>query len=428
MKKNLLFLISAILLICDLPAQGLRLYGLVNSAPGTGAFELVQVNPFTADTTSLYLIDQSRSIGVGSSTYDHQNRRYIFWGGDQQGNKRYFAAAVDSASYLAPTVQGRPPIELQYDLQEDVTYGLLWDENTSTEYLVKVDLQTGMPYDSLMLPGVQAISLFSSGLNSNLHRYVFVGYDSNWTKRLYYINTQTGQIIVQPALPRGQYYRALQFDLNTNTLYGMLSKNDSSVTQVVANQTRYLNETFLVTVDTLTGQYTLVDSVPILSGFQTGIAGGSIDFDQLSRTFILVAQDDTSDFRLMLINVDSAQVYSDVPFPNFVYELECDNQVFARRAYRENTTDLPITEAEAQPLQLFPNPSSGQLEVSLPISTGAQRLRVIDATGREVFQQKLLQTETRKQLDLSFLPGGVYHIVVQEQNGRKWDASIMLTE
>ncbi len=404
-------------------AQGLKLYGLRNSNqqnPQQGDFEFVQVDPFTAVGTSLFTITNSFAVGAGASTYDHDGRRYIFWGRNDNGQDFYYQAMVDSSDWSQAPIAGSPPIALQYDLQSQQTYGLAFDQGKV--YLVKLDLAGGNAYDSLSIAGLSSVALFSDGYNSNHHRYFFVGYDQSNQKRLYYLNSQNGQIITQPTLATDEYFRALQFDHTSNQLIGLLAKRNSNFPPDPITSVDY-TETFLVSVDTLTGQSTLLDSVPILAGYQTGIAGGSIDFDQLSRTMVMVAREDTGNFRLFLIDVANAQVISDVTFPEIVYELAVDNQVFARRAYTGQTTQV-----EAKPearLKLSPNPASSELKIEFPTSFQGGQLRLLNSMGQHILLQKIGVNQGFSELQVSHLPAGTYHCVVWNKQGDSWSETFV---
>ena len=57
-------------------------------------------------------------------------------------------------------------------------------------------------------------------------------------------------------------------------------------------------------------------------------------------------------------------------------------------------------------VQLYPNPGSTNVEVMMDPAIAEARFLLLDATGRIVFRQRLIQPRTR--LDLSLLPTGVY--------------------
>lgn len=394
-------------------AQGLQIYGLRNTnpqSPFSGDLELVKVDPFTGIGTPLYPFPQTLGVALGSSTYDQKGQRYLFWGVDDSGNDRFYNASVDTAAWLSPILQTGRPIELQYDLQADLLYGLLWDDTAQTEYLVTVDLQTGQTQSVSALPGVKFIEVGVSTFNSNDHRFIFIGRDAALQRYLYEVDAINGQILSQALLTDSTYYRGMQYDLTTNQLYALWAVEDT--TQGTTPLPSSYFDTYLVTIDLATGQPTLVDSVPLLSGFMTGIQVGSTDFDQATRTLVMVARDDTSDMKLRLIDVSTGQVISSVAFPTVTSELEVDNQVFARQAYG-NVTSGPALERGT--VEVAPNPFSDRLEVRVTTGQLQGSLHLLDATGRTIFKQSI--TEVNMSLSLSSQPAGMYWLRITSVDG-----------
>ncbi len=66
--------------------------------------------------------------------------------------------------------------------------------------------------------------------------------------------------------------------------------------------------------------------------------------------------------------------------------------------------------------QVFPNPSSGQLQVGGALEPGAV-LRVVDATGKIVLQRRVQEGEALIPLDLSKLAKGMYNVEMAGANG-----------
>ncbi len=60
-------------------------------------------------------------------------------------------------------------------------------------------------------------------------------------------------------------------------------------------------------------------------------------------------------------------------------------------------------------LQIYPNPGTGALEISMPGTSGEASIRVRDALGREVNATKV-PSISRARLDLGFLPNGTYSL------------------
>jgi len=425
---SLLPLLALLSSLCS--AQGLQIYGLMSDdIPGSpqARWTLVELNPYNADTSTLYTIPSLYGIKASSSTFDHANRSYLFLGIDGPNGNRFYSVSVDSSQVNNPTIQGDPPHELQYDLQDEVTYGLQSAGPNDPFSLLKVDLQTGQTYDKTPLPGVRGINAFSSGFNSNTHRYVFSGYDQSLTRRLYYVNAQTGQIISQPTLADNHYYRGLRFDLNTNILYALLAKPDSSLSQNQGGgNVIYGWNVHLVQVDTLTGGYTNVNNTPLLSGFDAGTVGGSLCFDQASQTYMLIGTEAVGSFRLMLINVNSGLVYSDVPIFHNVHGLECDNQGFAQHAYAK--ASAPIELEAGTDMLVYPNPTTALTTLTFPSVVNLSEIRVLDNTGRVIWKERR-ETETRTlDLELGRLPTGMYIIQAKTRENRSFSQRLLISQ
>ena len=76
-------------------------------------------------------------------------------------------------------------------------------------------------------------------------------------------------------------------------------------------------------------------------------------------------------------------------------------------------------------LQVFPNPSEGQVQLQWEVATGAVRCEVLDASGRVLFQREAAGPNLLGTLDFSTLPKGV-HILKLTQGGRTATARIVL--
>jgi hypothetical protein len=76
-------------------------------------------------------------------------------------------------------------------------------------------------------------------------------------------------------------------------------------------------------------------------------------------------------------------------------------------------------------LQVYPNPTEGQVQLQWEVATGAVRCEVIDASGRLLFQREAAGPNLLGTLDFSTLPKGV-HILKLTQGGRTATARIVL--
>lgn len=424
MKKIWTLLLLAGLSL-SLSAQGLVLYGLradstfVPGTVNTGDMELVSVDPLSGVITGLSVLPGTSAAGAATSTYDQGRGRYIFWGRDDNGDNRFYAVAVNGDTIIDPLIQNtssNPPIELQYDLQDDTTIALWWDNQAQLEYLVSLDLQSGNFSQIGVLTGVEAIALGSSGYNSNHHRYIFKGVDDAFNFKLYYADAQTGQILYEPILTDTVLTNFFQYDLNSDQLYTLYTQTDSS--QVSGSF--YYRNVYLGTVDTITAAIARVGNTPILEGYQTGIAIGSLDFDQMTQTMILVGRDESQpEFRIIGIDVTTGQTVFDNPLNPLqpqvaaVWDVECDNQVFARMAYGadDDSSTTAIFDANFnQGVTLGPVPASSTLRVAWPERLEGLTVEIYNVQGALV---RSFQTAagTSAELQIGDLPSGIYSLM-----------------
>ena len=85
---------------------------------------------------------------------------------------------------------------------------------------------------------------------------------------------------------------------------------------------------------------------------------------------------------------------------------DTDNMFLAKLSNPENA---PIINKAANKIEVYPNPSSGAMQVAF-MANGYTGLRVYDAIGRQVYEQPLTGTERQVALQLSNLPAGVYYL------------------
>lgn len=75
--------------------------------------------------------------------------------------------------------------------------------------------------------------------------------------------------------------------------------------------------------------------------------------------------------------------------------------------------------SEAHGLEVFPNPTSGQLTVRHSLETGSViQVSIKDNGGREVFLQAIASFDKEFELELSDLPAGVYHLQLKDAKGK----------
>ncbi|MFK7922318.1 MAG: T9SS type A sorting domain-containing protein [Bacteroidia bacterium] len=417
MKKQLLLSLLVAALCLPLAAQtvyGLRYEGGFNPINPADDFNLLTLNPFIVQVDTAMPINNTSAVSLSSSAFDHANHRYVFWGYDDLNQQRFYVMDVFTGQVLYnPLIVDRGPNELQYDLQNSTPYGLQWDEVNEVEYFVTVDLTTGISTPIAVLPGVKAIAPGTSSFDSNHGRYFFVGTDSVNNFFYYTVSAASGQIIhsVPLASQNAALLRDPKYDITGNKLYCMWNLIDSTIAPDPILNQPYRN-TYFAEIDSLTGQATILNQTPLMSGYMAGYMPGSTEFDQQTQTYIFVGREDNDpNFRLFVIDATTGTVISSTPFPagNPIIELEIDNQNFANKTYNLNTglAERSFTGS----VKLSPNPAheSISLEMELKLS-GDYQIEVRDIFGKLISRQSQAfgAGVNAIDLDVQTLAAGIY--------------------
>ena len=61
-------------------------------------------------------------------------------------------------------------------------------------------------------------------------------------------------------------------------------------------------------------------------------------------------------------------------------------------------------------LDIFPNPTTGPLNIELPEDQRAGQLQIIDNNGKQILREELDKRRDTYQIDLSSYPSGIYHV------------------
>ena len=90
-------------------------------------------------------------------------------------------------------------------------------------------------------------------------------------------------------------------------------------------------------------------------------------------------------------------------------------------------TDIPvgISEFSFTKVLVYPNPSTGSYMVELPEGQTQAQLRVLDTSGKLIYQRELNQTIT--QIEMGDLPSGMYLINILLNNGQTVFGKLLLT-
>jgi hypothetical protein len=408
--KNLtirLLLTIAFVLTIQL-AFGQILYGLQKPNGNFNLpFDVVSVDPFTGTSTSLFSTNSLSAVATGATAYDQQNERYICWGFDNSSTERLFVADIDSGLVVSQPIIGGKPIEMEYDLNKQNTYGLWYDQSQNMQYFVSIDLATGALTNMASLPTVSAVAIGNSTFDSNFGRYIFIGIESGQQK-LITLDVSSGNILFSVPINQNQVdIGGLEYDIVASKLFGLHNQIDSSNYDPIMQM--YGQKVYFAEVDITTGTITVVDTTPINQGIFTGYSVGGIAFDQQSQSYIGLLAGDNG-FSLKMIDATMGTIISDVNLgsnPNF-YEIQCDNYSFARSYYTNtNTTKVqPVTG------KIYPNPVTDWLNIE--IEGTIEALNIYNVNGQLLQSAQQLQGN---RINVSQLESGVYFLQIRTESG-----------
>jgi hypothetical protein len=392
MKKLIL------LLFIPLVSFGQILYGLKKTENGstTIPFDVVNIDPLDGSTSIVLSTNSLIGVAAGATTYDQMNSRYICWGYDNQNNQNLYVMDLANLQTEINPFNSEQAIEMEYDLQNQKTYGLWWDG--SAEHFGEIDLTTGLVSSISTLPGVEAVAIGNSTFDSNSGKYIFIGYEANQYK-LYTIDALTGVIINSPTIwQNGNRYSALEFNNQNGKLYGLFQDTDyEDYSQSYGN---YYTNLRLAEIDLISGSATIIDSQStVIGGYLPGYNLGGLCFDQQSQTYIVNVQNETAKY-LKLVNVNAVIIASTpISNDNYFYELQVDNMPFAEDAYNLSSSH-PDNESTLGNITIYPNPSSKYINVNID--------SVLEAVVFDLLGKELIRENITGRLDISSLEKGTY--------------------
>lgn len=388
---------------------GQTLYGLKKTINGsmTIPFDVVNIDPSTGNTIIEVSTNSLVAVAAGATAYDQQNKRYFCWGFNASNSKRLYVMDIDDSTSNDFNLTGIQPIEIEYDLQHQKLYGLWWDG--SMEHFGEIDTQTGQATSIATLPGVDAVAIGNSTFDSNTGRFIFMGVSGNQTK-LYSINVLDGSILSSPTLfQSGDRFSALEFNVNNNTLYGLVQDVDSS--NFSPSFFSYYTHLKLAEIDINTGSIVSVNAQnPVISGYLPGYAIGGLCFDQLTQTYIIYVQNEVGTY-LKMVDVISGNILASTPLNNndYFYELQVDNYDFARSFY--NLSEVENSISSASEIHLFPNPATDFLKFKTDIEIN--KITIFNVMGQKIIEQ---ESPVGNIIELKELNKGIHYLQFQSSH------------
>lgn len=146
-------------------------------------------------------------VMTGNTTFDKTNHRFVFKGGDDNGNWYLYTVDATTGNIISNPICPVPSgnlnnnvFGLQYDNSLNKYYGLIQPDYISGEtFLVSVDITTGLPTQIGLVPGLGGIT--KATYDEINHRYSAVGHDNSGIWHLYSIDVNTANIISSPSFP-----------------------------------------------------------------------------------------------------------------------------------------------------------------------------------------------------------------------------------
>ena len=382
---------------------GQTLYGLKKTVNGSMSipFDIVNIDPYTGNTTFEVSTNSLIAVAAGATAYDQQNKRYFCWGFNASNSKRLYVMDIDDSTSNDFNLTSIQPIEIEYDLQNQKLYGLWWDG--SVEHFGEIDTQTGIATSIATLPGVNAVAIGNSTFDSNTGRFIFIGVSGNQTK-LYSVNVLDGSILSSPTLfQSGDRFSALEFNVNNNTLYGLVQDVDSS--DFSSSFFSYYTNLKLAEIDINTGSIVSVNAQnPVISGYLPGYAIGGLCFDQSTQTYIIYVQNEVGTF-LKIVDVISGNILASTQLTNndYFYELQVDNYDFARSFYNLNKVENRISSAPE--IHLYPNPATHILKYNSDLEI--DKITIFNTVGQKIMEQN---KPVGNFIELKEMNRGIYYL------------------
>jgi len=178
-----------------------------------------------------------------------------------------------------------------------------------TEYLVKVDPETGVYTKIDSIPGVMYIYMFNySVFDERDHNYIFYGTYDQVNDYLFTIDAVTGKIVSKAPFPQFADHSALQNFIYANsikTLYGFYTTNGSQ---------------FLASIDPAIGNYSLIKQLTGLSSINESV------FCNAKQQMIFAGVDTAGNSVIGTLDVSTGNVLSIKPVP-YIQDIQYNNKL-----------------------------------------------------------------------------------------------------
>ena len=139
--------------------------------------------------------------------------------------------------------------------------------------------------------------------------------------------------------------------------------------------------------------------------YENGVGVGTVTTDGGVGEVVVVWTDSEG----VVVDDPSAIYEFDTYTVNVTDENEC--------AAASEVSQTGLNELDSLVVQIFPNPTSGEVTLDISSTLEEFNMQVFDATGRMVFAQDYLISQSSRSFDFSFLSTGTYTIMLSNDHG-----------
>ncbi|MBP9153148.1 MAG: T9SS type A sorting domain-containing protein [Flavobacteriales bacterium] len=190
-----------------------------------------------------------------------------------------------------------------------LTASVPYETLAQTEYLVRVDVQSGELEDVSNVPTVRYVLLESSSFDHRRGHYYFLGIDTMSNHLVYSLEAATGNLVGRAHLPEGDHpwdnWIGLSYSSAANTMIGLHWDADT--------ETEYF-----IHFDASDGSWQKISVIPEVQWVRTDIT-----LDEINGRCFIQLSDSLRNWTLRTVDVHSGAVLASVPFPQVHGNLLC---------------------------------------------------------------------------------------------------------
>lgn len=389
--------------ISPLPAQ-IDLIGTRYNSGG-GFQEVIRWDAISGQMSNVVPTTAS-SVAIGASVFDARFGNYYF---RSLNNFHEVGFNPDTVVDLTPQIQLQ---SAEVDMNLGKIFGLnsvLTRDSSGAVIATRLDfveynIANATEVTRGTIPGVSGFLADGCAFNSNAGIYYFIGLDSTLDMCLYSIPTASPTFTFNRVqFPSTQnLLNSLEYDNDYNKLYSLGSTLSG---QGMPGNLRIFE------VDPTTATASLEADFLGFSGF----ALSSNTYDQASHTMTFRTIDSLGVFQFFGWDTFNDSLYAlQIPTGN-VNEIEADNELYALTKYQTTASTRPIISSNE--VKIYPNPSTGTLNVAFENVEEWESLRIYNLLGVELLHFVHLNQEMMT-LNLSDLPVGQYFLRLEGKSGQ----------